>query len=434
MEYPLSAEVLAGQPTASAHYNTLRNDALYLGKDALNAAPLGQLLAHYEDGLQLELLDTDRVRVPASAAEQVCLVIDGYMLGANANVDLPAGSRPNGGAAQYYVFAVRSPGSITFTLDVNTTITESANRRRIGRFWWDGSRIDAASLAVERRGALMSALGLVGLPVFGGRLTLASGSPTADAASGGTIFYTPYVSNRVSVYAPGFGWRVFPFSELSKSLEGMPANRPVDVFLANIAGALTLELEPWTSSSIRSAELTLQDGIEVKSSAPTRVYLGSLGITASGSISADSPEQRLVWNRHNRIARPMASGISVSNWTYATTAYRPVNGSGEVKLETVTGLETDGISIQAGLLMKSAEAYTGGIGIGLDTTSTNSAQVRIPHLHNGIGPALAFYTGKTPAGLHTWHMLEWGNSGITFYGSNGAGTVIRSGMTALVMA
>ncbi|MEM5775607.1 MAG: hypothetical protein AAGU05_11460, partial [Anaerolineaceae bacterium] len=288
MTYPLSAEVLPGQATASAQYNNLRNDALYLGQNALQAVPLGQLLERYEDSLILELLETDRVRVPASAVSPVYVMVGGCMLGASANVDLPAGARPAGSPAQYYVFAVRSPGSVTFSLDVNTTADESSGRRRVGGFYWDGARIDAASLYTERRARLLNTLGLQTPQTFGGRLTLVSGSPAADADSGGTLYYTPFVSNRVSVYGPGAGWKEYAFAQLSKSLEGMPAGKPADVFLRCVSGTLTLELEPWTSAVVRSTALALQDGVQVKSGAPGQVYLGTVGITETAGVSADS--------------------------------------------------------------------------------------------------------------------------------------------------
>ncbi len=44
MAYPLSSEVSAGQPTASAHYNNLRDDALYLGMGSANAVAWWQQL------------------------------------------------------------------------------------------------------------------------------------------------------------------------------------------------------------------------------------------------------------------------------------------------------------------------------------------------------------------------------------------------------
>ena len=114
MTYPNSSNVSAGQPTASAHYNHLRLDALFLGKDESNAVTLGKVLSRYEENLKLELLETNRVRVPASLEQPVNLMVSGYMLQATANVDLSSGAAPAGAAAVYYVFAIRSGGQHDF--------------------------------------------------------------------------------------------------------------------------------------------------------------------------------------------------------------------------------------------------------------------------------------------------------------------------------
>ena len=66
MTYPLSSEVSSGQPTAAAQYNNLRRDALRLGQADADAATLADFLGRFSHNLRLELLETDRLRVPAS--------------------------------------------------------------------------------------------------------------------------------------------------------------------------------------------------------------------------------------------------------------------------------------------------------------------------------------------------------------------------------
>jgi hypothetical protein len=66
------------------------------------------------------------------------------MLQASANVDLPS-SQFSGGAATWYVFAVRSAGSQTFTLAVNTSAAEATDQRLIGEAMWDGSNVTAVT-------------------------------------------------------------------------------------------------------------------------------------------------------------------------------------------------------------------------------------------------------------------------------------------------
>ncbi len=140
MAYPLSSDVSAGQPTAYQHYNNLRRDALYLGQEPTDAAALGVFLGRYAQNLRLEYLATNRLRVPYATTKPPALMVGGRMLVATANVDLAASSF-SGAAALWYIFARGGSGSNTFTLEVNTSPTETANTRLIGEVYWDGSNL-----------------------------------------------------------------------------------------------------------------------------------------------------------------------------------------------------------------------------------------------------------------------------------------------------
>ena len=141
MTYPLSSAVSAGDATLASHYNNLRKDALYLGQDPADAVALGAALERLEFRLTLERLNTTQVRVPATASAPVSLLIDGFLVQTTAHVDLAIGDAPSGAAAAYYVFANRAAASTSFTLSISTSVTELANQRRIGRFYWDGAKI-----------------------------------------------------------------------------------------------------------------------------------------------------------------------------------------------------------------------------------------------------------------------------------------------------
>ncbi len=434
MPYPISSEVSAGQPTASAHYNNLRNDALYLGMGSENTAALGTLLGRYEEGLRLELLETDRVRVPASQEYPVQLVVSGAMLCSTINVDLSTGSKPGGSAAQYYVFAVRSALSQTFSLDVNTTSTESTDRRRIGGFYWNGAKIESSSIYTERRDYLLSNLGMKSRMVFNGRLTVASGNPAPLAVySSGTVYYTPYQGNRVSVYGHGLGWKEHTFDELSVSLTGLPANRPADVFLWDDAGTLKLETSAWASSNARAVALSTQDGVQVKSGDPTRVYLGSVAMVGTSGVSCDSPYLRYVWNMYNRVQRILHYEMGDNSWTYSTSSWRPAHGDTVNQIGLVAGLAVEGIEVTAALMMQSTSANNAGVGIGANSSSINHALIRAQHASSGIGPAIAKHVEQVPVGINIYYMLEYGAANVTFYGSNGGSDALRGGMSACFM-
>ena len=142
MTYPNSSDVSAGQPTASAHYNNLRKDALYYGQASTDSLLPGVFHARFVDNLTIEYLATNRLRGSYVSYKPVSMMISGCMLKATADVDLTAGLF-SGGAATWYIFAVRSTGSTTFTLAVNTSPIEAADQRLIGEVYFDGTNIGA---------------------------------------------------------------------------------------------------------------------------------------------------------------------------------------------------------------------------------------------------------------------------------------------------
>jgi hypothetical protein len=145
MSYPLSTDVLSGQPTAASQYNNLRADALRFGCGENDALALGTFLRRTMSGVRIDYLAANRLRVPFSSSNPPSLVVNGYLLQANANVDLPAGMF-SGAAAQWFIFAKRTAGSTVFSLEVNTNSAETADQRLIGEVYWDGSNLVERSL------------------------------------------------------------------------------------------------------------------------------------------------------------------------------------------------------------------------------------------------------------------------------------------------
>lgn len=143
--YPSSNEVSAGQATAAGQYNNLRKDAIRLGAESGDACSLAEFFSRYIDGVVLVYLSANRLRVPFLTTRPPTLMINGYMCRPTANVDLPA-SCFSGAAATWYVFAVHSSGSSTFTLEVNTSPVEGSDRRILGQVYWDGASLDTTSI------------------------------------------------------------------------------------------------------------------------------------------------------------------------------------------------------------------------------------------------------------------------------------------------
>lgn len=140
MTYPLSSPVSAGQPTAADHYNHLRADAIHLGQPETDSVDLSVFFKRYAAGIRLEHLEPNRVRIPFVTSNPPTLMVNGFMLQAQANVDLASGLI-DGAAAIWFIFAVRTAGSRTFTLAANTSSSESTDQRLIGQVYWDGSEL-----------------------------------------------------------------------------------------------------------------------------------------------------------------------------------------------------------------------------------------------------------------------------------------------------
>ena len=342
MTYPESANVSAGDATLASHYNDLRSDAVLLGKAAADAVSLGTALERYESRLEIERLDTTKLRVLASASAPVSLLIDGYLCQAVANVDLGAGDVPSGVAAAYYIFANRTASSTTFTLTVNTVSTEAASQRRIGRFYWDGSKIVKDSVRSEFSELVADLLYFVDPQICGGRLTLSTGVPvpTSDISSSATVYFSPYSGNRIALYVQDYGWRLYPFSELTLDISGIASGKNIDVWLYDNAGTLTLAYTEWSNDTLRATAITLQDGIYVKSGALSYRYLGFVRTSGAG-VSCDTKVTRFIWNYYNRVWRPMWVTESAASWTLVAGAVRYVNNNSNNKLQFVIGVVED---------------------------------------------------------------------------------------------
>ena len=443
MSYPLSSAVSAGDATLAAHYNNLRSDVLNLGQAAADAVTLAALLERYESRLTLERLNTDQVRVPASATIPVCLVISGYMLQAVANVDLASGAKPSGAAADYYVFANRVAASNTFTLSVSESATEIADKRRIGRFYWNGSSIVKDSVRTENSVNIKALLYYVDPQICDGRLTISTGvpSPSEDINSSPNLYFTPFRGNRISLYAQSYGWRLYAFSELTLDISGLGADKTFDIWLYDNAGTLTLAYTEWSSASIRATALAYQDGVPVKTGAPAYRYLGTIRTSAAG-VTCDTSLKRFVWNFYHPLEKWLICKDLTDSWTYeVANTWHSLNASDLNRVAFVIGLDITTVRFSAHVLAKQDNTLKSiGIGISLDATTVNNAQIM--RGEKGIDTAYSFqwygadYVGRPGIGYHYLQIIETVSGGTgTFYGDNGVtyGEIVSGGIGSIAL-
>jgi len=430
MSYPLTSAVSAGDPTLASHYNNLRLDALFLGQTADDAVNLGTALERYESRLTLESLNTTQVRVPASAAAPVSLLVDGYMVQAVANIDLAVGDAPSGAAAAYYVFANRADSSTSFTLSVSTSATELSNQRLIGRFYWDGAKIVRDSVRTDLARHIANILYFIDPQTCDGRLTAATNDPVPviDINSSNTLYFTPYVGNRIALYVQDYGWRIYTFGELSLSVTGLSTSGVYDIFIYDNAGSLALSSLFWASGTVRATALIRQDGVWVKSGAPEYRYLGTIRIDAASSIIRDDHQNRFVWNMYNRVEKTLYLTEATNSWTYVNTnVWRILNNDWANNVcRMVVGINESLLTFESRVYAENSTANEIGVGVCVDAGNDNLGLIRCG---NKDAPANynegwygSIYKGYPGIGYHTVVVTELSGGGTTtFYGDNGVG-------------
>lgn len=299
------------------------------------------------------------------------------------------------------------------------------------------TRFDFKDMNVENPSGTIGTL-YHNLPgICDGRLTLTTGVPvtTSDVTAAGTLYFTPYKGNKISLY-DGTRWKVYTFTERSLALT-LTSGSVYDVWLYDNAGTLTLETLVWTNATTRATALASQDGVPVKSGATTRRYLGT--ICASGTnTTEDSLLKRFVWNYYNRVERKLKVTEATDNWSYTTTSFRSWNNSTANRVEMVVGLSEEPVYLRFDGSMYTASAVTIALGIGLDSTTTEGSDINVlMNPVNTVAPVvytMAAYFGFPGIGYHYLQLLEYGNTGVTFYGDSGDASRSQNGALGYMRA
>ena len=270
----------------------------------------------------------------------------------------------------------------------------------------------------------------------GGRLTLSSGTPVmvADVLTASTLYYTPFISNQISVYT-GSTWELKTFAELSVSLGGLAADTNFDVFIYSNAGVMTLELTAWTNNTTRATDLVRQDGVLCKTGALTRRYIGTIRTTGTiglcemsfGSLAVGGTAAKLfVWNACNRLESTAQVGDTTNSWTYGTAAWRASNNSSGMRANFVVGLQEDAFSASFG---SGAAGASAAIGVGYDSVTAFSGTPATNVIGDGTMAYLFAAASVVPAiGYHYVSAIENPTAAvsITFFGDNGSDAIFQN--------
>lgn len=283
--------------------------------------------------------------------------------------------------------------------------------------------------------------------VAGGRLTLTSGTPvtTSDVTGATTVYYAPHKGSRIALY-DGANWNIRTFSEKTCTLTttciggggALTSDKNYDLFIYDDNGTPTFDSPvAWTNNTTRATAIQLQDGVYVKSGATTRRYVGTIR-TTSTTTTEDSTTKRFVWNYDNRVARTMRAVDTTDTWEYSAQSWRQANANSANQLDFVVGVSEDTVeSTVYGSFYNSTASYRNAyVGIGLDSTTANSASITpSSSATNAFWASLqATYRGLPGIGRHYFVWLEFGagSDTQTFGGDFGEPTVRQTGIVGVI--
>ncbi len=270
----------------------------------------------------------------------------------------------------------------------------------------------------------------------GGRLTLTSGDPVGvnNVTGATTVYYTPYVSNRIELW-DGTSWINLAFTEKTLALGTLTSNQCYDVFAFSSGTSVALAKVAWTNNTTRATAVTLQDGRYCLSGDKTQLYLGTF-LTTSTTTTEDSGGagvsqtggHRYLWNMYNRVLKWNLVLDTTGAWAYTTQTWRQANAAAGNKVEFVIGLQEDAIFVEtnAGVQQVSGASFPCMVSVGIDSITVPG--LTIAQLFNlGTVSTLRTYLhasfNRTVApGYHYAAWLEYGGDGTVFFvGSSQAG-------------
>lgn len=285
---------------------------------------------------------------------------------------------------------------------------------------------------------------------FGGRLTLATNAPLMSSnVSSGTIYYTPYVSNVVTMW-DSISYNAYSFSETSVVLDATnaPADTVIDLFIFNNGGVPTLGYNAnWSSNTARTQELERSSPggflvnsatISLRTNSSTTFslsegqasYVGSAYLVTAANCNVafatlaagggGDPPTNGLWNMYNRVMGGFINQDNTASWTYTSTTWRLANNAGSNVFYFITGIL--GMSLDCSYsskIIQTSASLNGSIGVlegGLGTppviSTTDTAGATQVTLVANLKKILN-------QGFHQVLPVESGNTGVSFTGSTG---------------
>ena len=260
---------------------------------------------------------------------------------------------------------------------------------------------------------------------------------TSDVTAATTIYVMPYGGNTMT-FANAGGTTETPqtFSQASVAIPSTTVT-PFDIFASSASSTtITVTTVNWTNDTTRATALTYLNGRYVLSSDFTKTYVGTGRTTGVSGQSEDSTSKRFLFNAFNRTLKYTQAGDSTDSWTYTTATWRAANANttaGQGRTEIVIGLSEDPVQATYTVIEANSVNAVVSAGIGIDSTSTNSAFVNVSPFSSSPGTAIGSYRGYPGTGYHYIQSLEISTASgtTTWYGDNGS-TFSQSGQQAIL--
>lgn len=272
--------------------------------------------------------------------------------------------------------------------------------------------------------------------MVGGRLTLISGFPVMGAnsvASASTVYFSPYKGRHIPL------WNGTDFSthdylaELSqtttdatKSPTPVTANSSYDVFVWSDGGTYRATRGPaWASNTVRSAQITLRNGIYVNAvsiangpAAYFGTYIGSIRSNASATIDwigwGNGTQAGImgVWNNYNRVASTNYQFDTGPEYTYTAAVARQARGSAQNQISFIIGLPEDSYDVWYQAFVRTVPVTNAYfiIGVGISSTVFAAAsEVVTPASVALTLPLSCIWASSAVEGWFTAIALEYGD-------------------------
>jgi hypothetical protein len=294
------------------------------------------------------------------------------------------------------------------------------------------------------------------VPVYGGRLTLVTGTPVliSNQTAIGSVFYAIYEHDKISIYdGSDFVVRLFTEQSVTLDITNFLSTKIYDLFMFMNAGVPALGYGPaWTSNTARSAAISRLNGVWTNTASITlrinstttatvaanqATYVGSVYATANGqtgmaftsSGAGGGAGALALWNSQNQVRTIAYTWDTNTAWTYSTATWRKADNNANNSIKYIDGLGVSYLSAVYQNDVKSATAAGGGIGVGFNWASGAPAITAGMFDANTStsGSHLAAPSGFLPAlGLNTVSALEVATGTTVTFSNNQSGIASTS--------